>query len=525
MRAVWIPRYVISEGPRPQRAGERGVALVFVVLALSVLSVLAMTYLIDTTIEAKMVAASQEHHLALYSAEAGIQEVLVRLNTHDRSVMRQVNGGRVRQWIPFDTRTSGDPTGNPDLWRFAHNDGANNDGASGGPVAPGIEDKPDDWAEYDPDWEAYIWYCSQKAVDRAFTEGNHYATLIDLSTARPDGLVRRLLEYSVAPGEENLGRGLRLRWKRNQAGSILFTNGFEQFTAQQGRDQLGVTEAWPVIEILATGKFGRAHRRIVAEAANFPVQIPRTAVYSCGETVPTFVGSGNMTITGFDYPLYDPWTGQPVGQGLNGSAVYGPPLDPGQYPPVPALTLCCPQGPGRCGDARDETEALQNEFQGSAELYGQDTGDGDPIQIGEINVQALFQAFSYYISPGHDYPASDVGDLGDADRFYVSRITATGGTNVVHGGGTAGGVLLIDTGDQAGNVVRFNSSTDIYGLILAIGKGELSFNGSCKVFGSIFAASEVVVRGTAQVYYSSQAISKVQRLQTHRLIRLYEARL
>jgi len=58
----------------------RNIALVFVLFALDVFSVLALTYLIDTRIESKMVSASRDHNLALYAAEAGIQEAITRLN-------------------------------------------------------------------------------------------------------------------------------------------------------------------------------------------------------------------------------------------------------------------------------------------------------------------------------------------------------------------------------------------------------------------------------------------------------------
>ena len=59
----------------------RNIALVFVLFALSIFSLLALTYLLDTRVESKMVAGSRDSKLALYAADAEIQEILVRLNT------------------------------------------------------------------------------------------------------------------------------------------------------------------------------------------------------------------------------------------------------------------------------------------------------------------------------------------------------------------------------------------------------------------------------------------------------------
>ncbi len=63
----------------------RNIALVFVLFALSTLTILTLTYLIDTRVESKVVSASRDSHLAQYAAEAGIQEVIIRLNSSPSS--------------------------------------------------------------------------------------------------------------------------------------------------------------------------------------------------------------------------------------------------------------------------------------------------------------------------------------------------------------------------------------------------------------------------------------------------------
>lgn len=62
----------------------RNIALILVLFELSIFSVLAITYLIDTKVEAKIVSASRDHKLAIYAASAGIQEVITRLNSQSK---------------------------------------------------------------------------------------------------------------------------------------------------------------------------------------------------------------------------------------------------------------------------------------------------------------------------------------------------------------------------------------------------------------------------------------------------------
>lgn len=64
----------------------RNIALIFVLFALDVFSILALTYLIDSKVEAKMVAASRDSKLAQYAAEAGLQEVITRLNLQNSDI-------------------------------------------------------------------------------------------------------------------------------------------------------------------------------------------------------------------------------------------------------------------------------------------------------------------------------------------------------------------------------------------------------------------------------------------------------
>ncbi len=59
----------------------RNIALLFVLFALSIFTTLALTYLINTRIESKMVEASRDSKMAQYAADAGIQEVIARLNS------------------------------------------------------------------------------------------------------------------------------------------------------------------------------------------------------------------------------------------------------------------------------------------------------------------------------------------------------------------------------------------------------------------------------------------------------------
>jgi hypothetical protein len=535
---------VLQEGKaRPSAlAGQRGVALVFVLFALTLLSVLSLTFLTDTQIESKMVSTSRDFNLALYAAEAGIQEALVRLNMQDRSARKEVNGGKVRVWIPSDTRTLGSDEDPPLSWRFVHNDNVNND------EWPGISDKIDDWAEYDPRWQANIWYSAPGDVTSS-GEGwqMSYPTLVEIDRYRPDGLVRRLLEHSVAADDANANRGLLMRWKIENrhdpdpaSWRMIFTDGYQQFTAAEGWSTLKKTEAWPVIEIHAVGRYGRANRRYIGEAARLPLKIPRTAVYACSPSPPAFKGAGNMIISGFDYPILNS-AGEP--NGSRGAGVVNPPLPPSTNRPVPALTVCCPArdpddslavwGPGACNTAGREkiAAALQVDRHGNTELYGVDTGDGDPVAIGELDVNALYRAFEYYISPGpHDWPVSPADarlmEWGGPSAFYVNRIVKLDdGVSVFNPpNGMIGGVLLVNTGQNEG-VVRFAAGTTIYGLVIAVGNGTVDFRGNAEIFGSVLAGTDISIKGTATVYYSSQALDRIEELQVHRLIRIYETEL
>jgi hypothetical protein len=502
---------------------EEGIALVFVLLALSIFFVLVMSFLVETTVQGRLVAASRDHQTALYTAEAGIQEALVRINARDRSLTRAVNGGNVRVWIPIDTRTVGTDGSDPALWRFVHDDQSLNLDIPALGEIPGFDTVADDWAEYDPEWQAFLWYASPAIVAATFTTGNHYPTLVDLTT-RPEGLVRRLLVQRLDEDTPEAAAGVQLRWEKDDSGAMLFTDGLRRFTARQGKDDLGVQDAWPVIEAVATGRAGRAQRRLVAEIARFPIRLPHTALYSCGETLPAFPGSGSMTVSGFDYPPFDPNTGLPAGTLLTGTAVYSPPLDPAQAPPVPAVTVCCQEGAGRCADTGDEDLALQAQLGSQSDLFGADTGDGDSVQVGELNVRDLFEAYTYSMPSDHDYAPDSVGDLGDANRFVVSRIHATGGVQDVAGPDpmVSGGVLLLDTGDDPNNVLRFEADAVFYGLVLVIGRGEVSFRHSLRVFGLLATSAEIDVQDSAQIYYSSQALRKIEPLQVHRVLRLAE---
>jgi hypothetical protein len=544
-----------TAGPLRAIRSQRGIALVFVLFALSVFSLLALTYLIDTRIEAQIVATSRDFHLAQYAAEAGVQEVLIRVNAPLRKKTRTVNGGDVREWMPYDTRNPavGDDA-NEDTWKFVHDDRLD-DWAVNGTAWKGADTaKMDDWAEYDPQWRANIWYATPQVVEAQFPWSagtpwvNHYATLVDITTPRPDGLVRTLLEYSIAPDDTNLDRGLRVQWKvanrKKPDGTavppedwkMVFTDGYQQFTMEEGLVLPNFTEAWPVMEIHSVGKYGRAHRRFVAEIANFPIRIPRTAVYACKDPGPSFLGNGNMEIIGYDYPILMP-NGQPTSAG--GSHVYWPPLNPADYPPVPAVTVCCPKtnpansseawGPGACDVAGREEAATEYQIEineNNNEFYGSNTGDGDSIQVAELDVQALYDAYSSYITPGHEIPADNPADWGSpAGNFYVSRITHpnNGGTMTVHE--TIGGVLLIDTGSNPGNVVRFNGTTKMYGLVIVVGQGRMDWQGGAEAYGSLLVGTRVRVTGAATVYYSSQALDRIQRLQVHRIIRMSETAL
>src|SRR5207244_4204102 len=77
--------------------------------------------------------------------------------------------------------------------------------------------------------------------------------------------------------------------------------------------------AWPVMQIWATGKAGGVSRRLLAEAANFPLQLPETAVYACKKSgnysvVPS---AAVQNVSGYDYPLSlvlgngNSWDGNP----------------------------------------------------------------------------------------------------------------------------------------------------------------------------------------------------------------------
>jgi hypothetical protein len=536
-----------TDVPAPARLSlvhrdQRGVALVTVLLALIILTSLALTYLINTDVETRSVAATRDSKMALYAADAAIQEAILRLNAGPRARVT-VNGSTFWTWIPSDLRTGGDPN-TPAAWRFVRDDGINNGAGSTAPCGgsglndcSGLNDTADDWAEVFPGWRANIWAAPQSWVD---DPGNnlpademHYGTLLDLS-ANPSLISFGLNANPNATGPEARSRGgIFIRRKLDENDNVIFTNGRQQFTAAQGTlaeasggiglSPLlagGVAPAWPVLEIWATGRHNNASRRLVAEVANFPLAIPDTALYACATPNRAVDGNGAFLVSGYDYPMFNS-TGGLIAPPLGNSTTGMVPRDPSQQAtaPVPAVTVCCHEGPGNCTTPELETTALTSQIAG-AEFFGANSGDGDTVQIGEMNVEALFESYIPYISATGCRPSCDsssgFNEMGSETNFVIARISGSGTASMPN---YSFGVLLLEV---TGGQLKIAGNTRFYGLIIAIGNGEIVFQGTMGIVGALYVGAQAKMGGNPKLFYSRDALSRIRQLTFVRLLRFWE---
>jgi hypothetical protein len=537
-------------------ADERGIVLVFVLLAMTMVTGLILIFLLSTTVETKSVSASRDSKLALYAADAAIQEVIARVNFMDRTLTRDVNGTDVRVWIPKDlinTSAPGYDADNPNTWRYIHQDGVNNTTGSPEPCdsseplhdCSGVSGDADDWGEFYPSWRVNIWYADNDWMSdnaAALPPGQNVLTL--LGPSQKSLLVYGLTADGLAAGAAAAQAGIFVQRKLDASGRMVFTDGTKQFTAAQATaaeeagglgmltDAAQRPPAWPVMEIYATGRFGGVTRRRIAEAGNFPIQLPETALYACGEGSPTVdAKSKPLLISGYDYPMFRDGDLVEPGPGNNFDGM-NPPYNP-QSPdtaPVPSITVCCSKGPGNCVSG-DEQAAVSAQVGGlsNAELYGLNTGDGNSIAIGELDVQALYESYVPYTSSsgcgasGCAPSKNKLDAMGTESDSVVAHFNVTSNNTSLNLPSQGFGVLLINTN---GNQVKITGGTTIYGLVIVVGKGgELDLGGTIDIIGQVLTGTDVDITGNAKIFYSRDALSRIPQFTYIRLLRTWEASL
>jgi hypothetical protein len=520
-----------------------------------IVTVLVFISLVDTKVESQSVVASQDSKVAYYAADSGVAEALLRINFQNRTETKSVNGANVPIWIPWDLRTGGTDT-DPTTWTFVQDDGIDNGagstspcGGTGASDCSGFDATADDWAEMYPNWQADIWDASQSWVDSNVSNlpsgAQHYATLFDFTSRMPFAEFGIIADPGATDAVATSRGGIFIKRKLDSAGKIIFTDGMKQFTAVEAMTPVadggigmtppppgGVPPAWPVFEIWSTGRHNSSSRRLVAEVANFPNKLPDTALYVCGDlsSPPTITAGGAFLVSGYDYAMYDS-TGKLIVPATGNSTKNTLVKDPSQpaTAPVIATTVCCHKGPGNCTDPGDETAAVNAQITGG-EYFGLDSGDGDTFQLGELDVQALFDSFVPFISPtgcgasGCDVTGVGLKAMGTDTSFVVARVTGTVGKTLSNPLPNSGfGVLLLDI--PAGSSIKLTSNVRLWGLVVVVGEGDLESNGTLDVIGAMYVGADINMKGNYKLLFSRDALSRIPRIMQARILRLFESAL
>jgi hypothetical protein len=113
---------------------QRGVALLFVLMAIALMSMLGATYLLSEHLGSRSDAASRDSALALQAAEAGIEDMLTRLNYIDAQgiLFDDCQVPLASGLFAQQAKVAGDCARY--IWEFPDGFCVNPDAAAGGPV-------------------------------------------------------------------------------------------------------------------------------------------------------------------------------------------------------------------------------------------------------------------------------------------------------------------------------------------------------------------------------------------------------
>ncbi len=230
-------------------ANERGTGLVLAILTIVALFAIGSTLAFLTRTEVNISKHQTQYAQALYVAEAGVEEVLYRMQLADPTTLT-VNGGTINAAIRDST------------------------------------------VPYDPDWRVRIFLCAPGEEPAPSTGEVNTVTIQDAAS---------WLEYS-SPDDPDQAIIIEHKWRDldgdglREAGEIVLYDGSryppENFSSGS-----------PVEVITVTGHAGTAQRRIVVEATRYPLSVNARAGLLCDRGVDI---RGNVTICGHNHRIDTP---------------------------------------------------------------------------------------------------------------------------------------------------------------------------------------------------------------------------